>query len=155
MAAGHENFALYLDTSALVKLFVEEDGSAQVRTLAKGRANAAALLVSRLGYTEASVSLARMVHLGRVLAADLSRLLAGFPPQYGPREPRPLRGRWSVACEASCRSVRHRVLEHGLEKGPGEGERSADDVTSPRLRGKRSDAGLVQAARTLGFAIPR
>jgi predicted nucleic acid-binding protein len=64
-------YALYLDTSALIRLFVEEDGSARVRALAEGRGSADILLVSRLGFTEASVSLARMVHLGRIPAADL------------------------------------------------------------------------------------
>jgi len=63
-------FALYLDTSALLKLFIDEDGSAEVRALARGRAGAEVLLVSQLGYTEASVSLARMVHLGGIPAAD-------------------------------------------------------------------------------------
>jgi predicted nucleic acid-binding protein len=39
--------------------------------LAEWRGSAEILLVSRLGFTEASVSLARMVHLGRVPAAEL------------------------------------------------------------------------------------
>jgi len=71
VAVRQPKFALYLDTSALVKLFIEEDGSAKVRALAGGRTGAEVLLVSRLGYTEASISLARMVHLGRLPAADL------------------------------------------------------------------------------------
>lgn len=69
--ARPSRFALYLDTSALLKLFVEEDGSARVRSLAGGQKGAAVLLASRLGYTEASVSLARMVHLGRIPPAEL------------------------------------------------------------------------------------
>lgn len=73
MAVRQPKFALYLDASALVKLFMEEDGSARVRALVEGRNGAEVLLVSRLGYTEASVSLARMVHHGRILAADLPR----------------------------------------------------------------------------------
>jgi len=71
VAVRRKPFALYLDTSALLKLFVDEDGSARVRALAEGRRSADLLLVSRLGYTEACVSLARMVHLGRMAAADL------------------------------------------------------------------------------------
>jgi predicted nucleic acid-binding protein len=64
-------FALYLDTSALLKLFVAEAGSDGVRALADGQKGADVLLASRLGFTEASVSLSRMVHLGRLQAADL------------------------------------------------------------------------------------
>lgn len=71
MAVRRSKYALYMDTSALIKLFVEEDGSARVRGLAQGRGSADILLVSRLGFTEASVSLARMVHLGRISAAEL------------------------------------------------------------------------------------
>src|SRR5664279_4598025 len=78
MASRREPFALYLDTSALVKLFVAETGSAKVRALAGGRAGADILLASRLGYTEASVSLARMVHLGRLPAALLARHLGAL-----------------------------------------------------------------------------
>lgn len=37
MTSGRERFALYLDTSALVKLFIDEDGSKPVRALASGR----------------------------------------------------------------------------------------------------------------------
>ena len=71
VAVRRSKYALYMDTSALIKLFVEEDGSARVRGLAQGRGSADILLVSRLGFTEASVSLARMVHLGRISAAEL------------------------------------------------------------------------------------
>ena len=71
MAVRRSKYALYLDTSALIKLFIEEDGSARVRALGEGRGSADILLVSRLGFTEASVSLARMVHLGLISAAEL------------------------------------------------------------------------------------
>jgi predicted nucleic acid-binding protein len=76
MASRREPFALYLDTSALVKLFVDEAGSGRVRALAGGRAGADILLASRLGLTEASVSFARMVRLGRLSAGF-------FPPTLG------------------------------------------------------------------------
>ena len=52
MAVRPAKFALYLDTSALIKLFIEEDASAKVRALAVGRMAADLLLASRLGYTE-------------------------------------------------------------------------------------------------------
>ncbi len=78
MTVRRPKFALYLDTSALLKLFVEEEGSVFVRSLAKGKAGADVLLSSRLGYTEASVSLARLVHLGRAPAAELPHHLGAL-----------------------------------------------------------------------------
>lgn len=75
MAAKSAPPVCYLDTSALLKLFIEEAGSAQVRAAVK---SAPALLCSRLGRTEASVSLARMVHLGRLDAAQLPKLLGSL-----------------------------------------------------------------------------
>ena len=155
MAAGHENFALYLDTSALVKLFVEEDASAQVRTLAKGRSNAAALLVRRLGYTEASVSLARMVHLGRVLAADLPHLLGALEKYWEEsiqevdlsedvlRDARQLAQRFPLRTYDAIHLASAREAKRLLSWFDGE------------VRFLAFDAGLVRAARALGFAIPR
>ena len=75
MAAKRPKPPCYLDTSALLKLLVDEPGSAEVRTAAR---NASVLLCSRLGRTEAAVSLARMVHLGRLAAADLPHLLGNL-----------------------------------------------------------------------------
>lgn len=57
---------------------IEEEGSALVRALAKGRKGADILMVSRLGYTEASVSLSRMVHSGRLLASELPQHLGSL-----------------------------------------------------------------------------
>lgn len=75
MVAKRSKIACYLDTSALLKLLVDEPGSAEVRAVAKG---AAVLLCSRLGHTEAAVSLSRLVHLGRINAADLPHLLGSL-----------------------------------------------------------------------------
>lgn len=72
MAAKRPKAACYLDTSALLKLLVDEPGSAVVQAVAK---SASVLLCSRLGHTEAAVSLARMAHLDRLAAADLPHLL--------------------------------------------------------------------------------
>jgi uncharacterized protein len=154
VAVAHAHFALYLDTSALVKLFVEEDGSAQVRTLAKGRAGAAVLLVSRLGYTEASVSLARMVHLGRILAADLPRHL-GVLERYWEesiqevdlsedvlRDARQMAQRFPLRTHDAIHLASAREAKRMLRWFDGE------------VRFLAFDAGLVQAARALGFAIP-
>jgi predicted nucleic acid-binding protein len=49
-----------------------------VRALVGGHSRAGILLVSQLGYTEASVGLARMVHFGRIPAADLPKHLGAL-----------------------------------------------------------------------------
>jgi predicted nucleic acid-binding protein len=156
MAGRQEDFALYLDTSALMKLFVDEEGSAQVRALANGRTAAEILLVSRLGYTEASVSLARMVHLGRIQAADLPRHLGVLEKYWDEsiqevdiiepvlRDARQLAQRFPLRTYdaihlASAREAK-RMLKEGFD-----GE----------LRFLAFDANLMQAARALGFASPR
>lgn len=155
MAVPPDNFALYLDTSALVKLFVEEDGSTQVRTLAGGRAGAAVLLVSRLGYTEASVSLARMVHLGRFPAADLPRHLGVLEGYWDEsiqevdltedvlRDARQLAQRFPLRTYDAIHLASAREAKRNLKWFDGE------------VRFLAFDAGLVRAARALGFAIPR
>ncbi len=61
-----------------MKLFVMEVGSAQVRGLLEGPNGADIILASRLAHAEASVCMARLVHLGRVAAADLPRLLGSL-----------------------------------------------------------------------------
>lgn len=75
MAVKLPKTACYLDTSALLKLLVDEPGSGKVRAAVR---NASGLVCSRLGHTEAAVSLARMVHLGRLSAADLPHLLGSL-----------------------------------------------------------------------------
>lgn len=75
MAVKRSKTACYLDTSALLKLFVDEPGSAPIRAVVQ---QATALFCSRLGHIEAAVSLARMVHLGRLSAADLPHLLGSL-----------------------------------------------------------------------------
>ena len=59
-----------LDTSALVKLYVEEPGSADVRALVQA---AAASATSVVAYTEARAALARRHRQGELAAADLRR----------------------------------------------------------------------------------
>ncbi len=75
MPVKRQKAPCYLDTSALLKLLVDEPGSAEVRAAAK---SASVLVCSRLGHTEAAVSLARMVHLNRLSAADLPHLLGSL-----------------------------------------------------------------------------
>ena len=149
-------FALYLDTSALVKLFVVEDGSALVRGLVRGRSSARALLVSRLGYTEASVSLARMVHLGRIPAADLPKHLGALDDYWEEsiqevelsetvlRDARELAQRFPLRTYDAIHLASAREAKRML-RGAFEGE----------LRFLAFDAGMVNVARSLGFTIAR
>jgi predicted nucleic acid-binding protein len=149
-------FALYLDTSALVKLFAVEEGSALVRTLVSGNSAAALLLVSRLGYTEASVSLARMVHLGRIPAADLPRHLGALDSYWEEsiqevdigedvlRDARHLAQRFPLRTYDAIHLASARAARRML-RGVFEGE----------LRFLAFDSGMVKAARDLGFAIAR
>lgn len=148
-------FALYLDTSAFVKLFVREEGSDRVRRLAGGSRGAGALLVSRLGHTEASVSFARMVHLGRLAAADLPRLL----------------GRLDDYWEASIQevSLTDSVLDDARQlaqrfplgtcdaihlASAREARRMLGGAFDGEVRFLAFDAALVSAAREIGFRVP-
>lgn len=155
MVVRPPKFALYLDTSALLKLFIEEDGSAKVRALAEGRAGAEVLLVSRLGYTEASVSLARMVHLGRLPAADL-------PHQQGSRD-----DYWDQSIQEVA--LTEELLEDARQLAQRFPLRTYDAIhlASAReakrmLRGTFDgevkflafDSALLKAAQSLGFTIP-
>ncbi|MDP9474710.1 MAG: type II toxin-antitoxin system VapC family toxin [Actinomycetota bacterium] len=65
-------FVLYLDTSALLKLYVEEEHSDVV-----GRAvsEADVVVVSEIADLEARAALARLYHEGRMSAEDLDRAL--------------------------------------------------------------------------------
>ena len=155
MAVPRNNFALYLDTSALLKLFIEEDNSAHVRTLAHGRAGAVVLFVSRLGYTEASVSLARMVHLGRIHAADLPGHL-GTLEKYWEDSVQEI-----DISEEILRDARHLAQRFPLRTYDAIHLASAREANrmmgsfDGEVRFLAFDANLVQAAKTLGFVIPR
>ena len=152
MATKSAKPACYLDTSALLKLFVEEAGSAQVRAAVKA---APALLCSRLGHTEASVSLARMVHLGRLDADQLPRLLGALDDYWDEsiqeiplsdgvlEQARQLAQRFPLRTYdaihlASAREARK------LLRGVFEGE----------ILFLAFDKNLLNAAKELGFSVP-
>ncbi|HEX7599247.1 MAG TPA: type II toxin-antitoxin system VapC family toxin [Polyangia bacterium] len=155
MAVQQDGFALYLDTSALVKLFVNEDGSGQVRALANGRAAANILLVSRLGYTEASVSLARMVHFGRIPASDLPHQL-GVLEKYWEESIQEVDLSEDVLQDARQLAQRFplRTYDAIHLASAREAKRMLKDGFKGELRFLAYDAGVLQAARALGFAIP-
>ena len=64
---------VYLDTSALVKLYVDEDGSQVVRDVLSA---AAAVATSSVAYPEARAALARREREGAFSAADLRAAVA-------------------------------------------------------------------------------
>ncbi len=64
---------LYLDTSALVKLYVSEVGSASVRAWADA---ASVIFTARITYTEARAAMAQARRLGVLTPADLRRAVA-------------------------------------------------------------------------------
>ncbi len=147
-------FALYLDTSALVKVFADEEGSAQARDLVGGPAPAEILLVSRLGYTEASVSLARMVHFGRIPAADLPKHL-GALDAYWEESIQEVALSEEVLQDARQLAQRFplRTYDAIHLASAREAKRMLRGVFEGELRFLAFDSGLVKAARGLGFAI--
>ena len=62
---------LYCDTSALLKLFLSEPGSAELTRAVKGRAD---LVVSDLAVTEAASALSRRVRQGAITPNDARRV---------------------------------------------------------------------------------
>ena len=155
MAVRKSKFALYLDTSALLKLFVEEDGSARVRALVAGRLGANVLLVSRLGFTEASISLARMVHLERILAAELPIHLGALQDYWDQsiqevplteqvlEDARQLAQRFPLRTYDAIHLASAREARRML-RGAFEGE----------VRFLAFDTALLKAAEAVGFDIP-
>lgn len=73
--AGGPTLILYLDTSSLIKLYVEEEGSAAVREQV---ASASVVATSTLAYPEARSALARLRREGGLSAAEQARVKADF-----------------------------------------------------------------------------
>jgi uncharacterized protein len=148
-------FALYLDTSALMKLFIEEDGSAKVRALAAGRTGADVLLVSRLGCTEASVSLARMVHLGRLPTADLPHH-QGSLGDYWDQSIQEIALTEEVLEDASQLAQRFplRTYDAIHLASAREAKRMLRGIFDGDVKFMAFDAALLKAAQSLGFTIP-
>lgn len=71
---------LYLDTSSLVKLFVEEEGSADVAALAAG---SDVVATSRVAYAEARAALARARRMGRLTARSWRTAVRTFEEAWG------------------------------------------------------------------------
>ncbi|MDQ2680219.1 MAG: type II toxin-antitoxin system VapC family toxin [Candidatus Eremiobacteraeota bacterium] len=70
---------LYLDTSALVKLYIEEPEAQLVRDAVSG---AAGIATSQLGYVELRSALARRRREGSITAPDYAQLLGQVEPDF-------------------------------------------------------------------------
>lgn len=155
MVARKTKFALYLDTSAFIKLFIEEAGSAQVRSLAGGARAAEVLLVSRLGFTEACVSLARMVQLGRLAAEDLPHRL-GCLEDYWDQSIQEIELLEDVLEDA--RQLAQRFPLRTYDAIHLASARAARRMLRPVFEGEvhflAFDAALVKAAQAVGFVVP-
>ena len=71
---------LYLDTSALVKLYVAEDGSTLVREVL---AQARLVATASIAYVEARAALARRRHEGSLPPLDHQRTIQAFDADWG------------------------------------------------------------------------
>lgn len=71
---------LYLDTSALVKLYVEEAGSAEVGAAVVA---AAAVAAARITYAEARAAFARHTRTGGLTPPELRRVVRHFDEEWG------------------------------------------------------------------------
>lgn len=70
---------LYLDTSSLVKVYLEEEGSTQVRSAAQG---AQKLATSRVAYSEFRAMLARSRRSGRIGDVDFASIRSRFETDW-------------------------------------------------------------------------
>ncbi|MCL6569370.1 MAG: type II toxin-antitoxin system VapC family toxin [Meiothermus silvanus] len=70
---------LYLDTSALVKLYVSEEASDAVRAEVS---QAAAVSTSRVAYAEARAAFARRTREGALSGGDLRRIVAALDADW-------------------------------------------------------------------------
>jgi predicted nucleic acid-binding protein len=71
---------LYLDTSALVKLYIEEAGSTAV---ARSVERAAAVATARITYAEARAAFARHTRAGGLTSVELRRVVRHLDEEWG------------------------------------------------------------------------
>jgi predicted nucleic acid-binding protein len=70
---------LYLDTSSLIKLYLEEQGTAEVRQLVEA---AEVLATSVIAYPEARSALARLHREGGLTSSELARVRSAFEQDW-------------------------------------------------------------------------
>ncbi len=159
---------LYLDTSALVKLYAEEPGRQEVQDAVQ---EARVIAVSEIGYVEARSALARKEREGSFSAnehdAAVEQLRRDFREVYLPR---PVTGdviaragglarkhalrAYDAAHLATALALREEVWE--LAKSSQETEEpSPQENDKPRVAMMTFDASLAEAAGNEGLAHPR
>ncbi|HTS52328.1 MAG TPA: type II toxin-antitoxin system VapC family toxin [Burkholderiales bacterium] len=138
---------LYLDSSALVKLYVAEPESEQVRKLI---ARAKSVCTHLIGYAEICAAFGRAHRLGRVAAGALPTVLRDFERDWQTME---IVG----VSEALVRRAGQVAVQFGLRGYDSvhlaAAETLARDVGNTALfRFVAFDTGLTAAAGVLGFA---
>ena len=137
---------LYLDTSAVVKLYVREPGTDAVR---EGIARATMVATARIAYAEAGAALAAAVRLGRLSEPGRNEAMAG------------LRTDWPGF---TVIEITQRVVEAAADWASAHGLRGYDAVhlAAATEYGRRTlrplafcgwDARLNEAARASGLAL--
>ena len=138
---------LYLDTSALVKLYVEEQGSAEIRAAVD---TAQAVCTSMVAYVEVHAALARAADEGRITGQERARAVADF------------RADWP---EYAVVQVTQRVADLAAELALAHGLRGFDAIHLGSALVVRAESGaevrflawderIRRAAQAAGFAGP-
>lgn len=137
---------IYLDTSWLVKLYVDEPSAAAVRAIV---ADDVAIAVSELSYIEFHAALARRGREGSIAGRAAARLVSRFRSEWGDRT------RIGMSDEVVTRAAAL-VSAHPLRSLDAIHLASALLVAThapERMRFGAADARLLAAARTEGLAI--
>lgn len=138
---------VYLDTSAIVKLYVHEEGSAAVRQLVD---EAEAAATSRVAFAEVRAALAQALRLGRIAEQTQAQAVAAF------------RSDWEALAIVA---VTQSVVELAADQADRHPLRGLDSVhlASALLLGQRLgepihflawDRRLNAAARVSGLTVP-
>ena len=136
---------VYFDTSALLPVLIEEQGSA---TAVRLWDEAERVLSVRLLHAEARAALAQAVRVGRIASRSLPALVDGFESLYGQLD------QMEVDDALVCRAG---------DLAQGQGLRGYDAVHlagAERVNGSdvvfaAGDTALLEAARSLGISVAR
>lgn len=139
---------LFFDTSALVKIFHEEQGSASVTTLIQDPGNAVWILdLARLEYASALFRRHRNREIDDVL---LEEAIAGFDEQCGSYHVEPLSPAFVQEAE---RLLREYGKKHGLRTLDALHIAAYSLLAEPDWRLVTADAGQMQVARLLSWHV--
>ncbi len=137
---------VYADTSALIKLYVAEPGTHEVRAAIQ---RSIAVCSHAIAYVEMRAAFARALRLGRVTARDMNRLVGQFERDWETlrkiRADTPLLRRAGALADAE--GLRAYDAIHLAAA-----ERAAHALGSGQLRFLAFDAHLNRAAAALGLA---